>query len=478
MDFILELVVISLCTLLFGCLLLGFIRHRLLRRGQTGEERPEAFGGTFVLRGRGLRPYSAKWSPEQRARWAAGVKTGSSKPTSTRAVKADVVDGVEMVDLSNIAVQTPPPSPPPSPPSADAMKAAAAASTPFDDAELDTAVASLKAFLSADEQSSIEWGALRDLYARRAHLSHKDWSETEQSANSLAKILGGPDNACFRKIFARVLDDGNFDGAANAFNEQPWIVLVTGLNGIRKTTSCYQRWFPSLLAKALTGQMPSDQQLPTGQNSFFRQLDYMIATLALEHFKTLYTLDDVQVYSDLKAGIFARYRTIAEMLGVLLVREAQSRSMNIMVETSGRDVGMYQYIDHLFPDGKEQRYRKLVLNFTISDIRYAEVSVDGRMKEEMAAGREALAAADPIGIVKANAGGPYGSSVLAGVQADSQKVWERIVAGGEASGGVGQSWLKASIRIEPNESPAPWTASAVIDGAGEAERYAFVPPSR
>ena len=139
---------------------------------------------------------------------------------------------------------------------------------------------------------------------------------------------------------------------------------------------------------------------------------------------------------------------------------------------------MYQYIDHLFPDGKDQRYRKLVLNFTISDIRYAEVSVDGRMKEEMAAGRAALAAADPIGIVKANAGGPYGSSVLAGVQADSQKVWERIVAGGEASGGVGQSWLKASIRIEPNESPQPWTASAVIEGAGEAERYAFVPPSR
>ena len=255
MDFILELVVISLCTLLFGCLLLGFIRHRLLRRGQNGEERPEALGGTFVLRP-WLAPVQCKVVTEQRARWAAGVKTGSSKPTSSRAVKADVVDGVEMVDLSNIAVQTRRRSPPPSPPSADAMKAAAAASTPFDDAELDTAVASLKAFLSADEQSSIDWAALRDLYARRAHLSHKDWSETEQSANSLAKILGGPDHACFRKIFARVLDDGNFDGAANASNEQPWIVLVTGLNGIRKTTSCYQQWFPSFSPRLLLARCP------------------------------------------------------------------------------------------------------------------------------------------------------------------------------------------------------------------------------
>ena len=40
----------------------------------------------------------------------------------------------------------------------------------------------------------------------------------------------------------------------------------------------------------------------------------------------------------------------------------------------------------------------------------------------------------------------------------------------EASGGVGQSWLKASIRIEPNESPQPWTACTVVEGAGEAER--------
>ena len=354
----------------------------------------------------------------------------------------------------------------------DTMKSAASKREPFSDGELDAAVASLK---SLAPEADLDWSALRSLYADRAHINHKEWAETCVSAERMADILGGPDDAAFRKIFSRVLEDGNWDATAASprpADAKPWLVLVTGLNGIRKTTSVHQPWFKELLQQALAEQYVGEAEalLPAGGDSFFRQLDYMIATLALEEFKVLYTIDDVALYAEYKEAIFARYRTMAEMLGVLLVRAAQAKGLNLMVETSGRDVGMYQYVEHLQPD---DAYRKLVVNFQINDLSYAERSVDTRMLGEMAAGKAALATAEsaPIGLVKSNAGGPYGSSVLAGVQADSVKVWEKIINGGK--GDVGDGWYKAAIRIEARET-APWTAKAVL--STELAPFEFGPP--
>ena len=95
----------------------------------------------------------------------------------------------------------------------------------------------------------------------------------------------------------------------------------------------------------------------------------MIATVALEQFKTLYTIGSdagdgeelgnaeamVGTYAAFKEAIFARYRTVAEILGVLLVKQCQTSRLNVMVETSGRDVGMFQYVDTLFPGGEGER---------------------------------------------------------------------------------------------------------------------------
>ena len=366
---------------------------------------------------------------------------------------------------------------------AAAIKSAAAANEPFSDAELDAAMNSLRR-LAPD--SSVDWQALRALYAERAHLKHKDWAQTIASAERLEKILGGPGDADFRKIFGRVLDGGNWDAAASVANARatdpgrspPWIVLVTGLNGIRKTTSVHQPWFKDLLRQALGSaydpEEPKDflleDYLPAGSDSFFRQLDFMICTLALEQFERLYALDDVGAYAQFKEAIFARYRTIAEMLGVLLVRAAQKRGLNVMVETSGRDVGMYEYIEALFPDDGSLPipYRMLVVNFAINDISFAERSVDARMLSEMAVGRAALAKAEaePEGVVAANAGGPYGSAVLAGVQADSERVWKQIAAA-TAEGEVGFGWYKAAIAIDADES-APWQARPLPPGGAEA----------
>lgn len=334
--------------------------------------------------------------------------------------------------------------------------------------QLDNAVTSLQSLGAGN----LDAAALRELLAVSAHLSHKDWSRTEGAAAALAKILGGPDDASFQKLFQRVLVDGNWEGAIGASEAavakgagKPWVVLVTGLNGIRKTTSTYQPWFCEVLKQAL-GESFSGvaEELPCGSNSFFRQLDYMLVTLAHEDFKRLYSVEDVAPYAEQKAAIFAEYRTYAEMLGVLLIKEARWSRLHVMVETSGRDIGMYRYIDHLFPEGSG--YRKLVVNFTINDIAFAGRSVDDRMLREMAEGQAALAAGDAQAVVRANAGGPYGSSALPGVEADSRRVWGEVVSG---EAGIGAEWYKASVEIIAREG-ADWTARA----AGCTDEFAFV----
>jgi hypothetical protein len=92
------------------------------------------------------------------------------------------------------------------------------------------------------------------------------------------------------------------------------------------------------------------------------------------------------------------------------------------VETSGRDIGMFEYIEHFFP---EQDYRKLVLNFEINEIEFAESSVECRMVGEMRAGVDAVATGETRRIIRANAGGPYGPKALAGVQQVSRVVGRR-----------------------------------------------------
>ncbi|KAH8053629.1 hypothetical protein JL722_9476 [Aureococcus anophagefferens] len=218
---------------------------------------------------------------------------------------------------------------------------------------------------------------------------------------------------------------------ANRPSDKPWVVLVTGVNGIRKTTSIYEPWFGDALREAIVGpggaRATSPGRPARGSTSFFRQLDFVIATAANEDFRRLYGIEDVAAYAAAKDAIFSRYRTVAEMVGALLVAEAKTRDLNVMLETSGRDVAMFEYVDHFFPDA---HYRKLALNFEIEDLAFAERSVDSRMLGEMARGKAAAAAGDARAVVDANAGGPYGSAVLAGVQRDSRACW--AVAAGDA----------------------------------------------
>jgi hypothetical protein len=147
----------------------------------------------------------------------------------------------------------------------------------------------------------------------------------------------------------------------------------------------------------------------------------------------------VQSYSNLKAAIFTRHRTLSELLGVLLPQQAQNKSINCLMETLGLDVAMFRYVDFVFPPTD----RKLALHFKINDLTQAQESVDRRMVHEIKTGLKAIqpeggsgAPIDFAKVVSANAGGPYGSQVPAGVQEASAVVWEKVVDG---TAGVGSN---------------------------------------
>jgi len=352
-----------------------------------------------------------------------------------------------------------------------------------------------------------------------AHLSHKQWEITSANSDKLLETLSiassknddeEASSASYplaphaRQWLERILKDGNWDGAVDYANksrpkgQKPWAVLVTGVNGIRKTTSMYQPWFGQLLSEAIVTPTATStsttttnkeavlpENLPTGSNSFFRQLDHMICTICNEEFRRLYAWaaselpnDDgaavpspqvVERYSDYKAAIFTRYRTLSELLGALLLKQAQLVDINCMMETSGRDVAMFHYVDHFFDTSK---YNKLALHFTINDLSQAKESVDRRMIQEIQAGAKAVESGDAFDVVYTNEGGPYGSKVLEGVQNDSDRVWEEQVM----TGAVGSDWYKATIAIQAHPTE-PWTAQAVREDGSLGTKFTFGPKS-
>jgi hypothetical protein len=375
----------------------------------------------------------------------------------------------------------------------DQMVKRAKEGTPMTDPEIEDICNSIQNLCPRD--SPINFAEVAEILKNAAHLSHKNWGVTSENSDKLSRSLSigaeasagsYPLTPHAKQLMERILKDGNWQGAVDnappaGSGMKPWAVLVTGVNGIRKTTSMYQPWFASLLEEALIAPPDapgSPENLPTGDNSFFRQLDHMIVTICNEEFCKLYSwaasqLPDededsipsdevVQGYSDYKAAIFSRYRTVSELIGALLLKQAQLVNINCLMETSGKDVAMFKYIDHFFSardgdgDGDGAKYNKLALHFTINDLECAKISVDKRMKHEIQVGAKAVKGGDAFEIVYANEGGPYGSKVLPGVQKDSDKVWNEQVLGGA----VGQDWYKATISINAHPTKA-WTAQAV-----------------
>ena len=401
------------------------------------------------------------------------------------------------------------------------MKRDAKACTPFSKEELDSAVSSLKRCLtSSEEAKDIDWGGLAKYIRERAHLPAKAWDTTKESAAIFEGIVGNPnDSKTFRKMFERILNGGNWYKAKEFASKRgkdfkPWVVLVMGVNGIRKTTSTYQNWFSAAVKTALADDDINVDDLPCGSNSFFRQLDYMVATLANKEFQNMYEGKmcnkgaETHAYSKYKDAIFARYRAMAEALGILLLNAAKKARMNVMVETSGRDIASFAYIERFFPD--DSKYRKLVVNFSIDKLVWAQNSVGGRMKQEMREGRAAILRQASIHeLVAVNAGGPYGTEVLERVQSESMKVWDvvsafdhhRVIPGrkkrrledkslvktgsiedenairsersNDSTSVLQCSWRMAHIAVRGDVMPEKWTARAVASGVEVGDTFSY-----
>jgi len=422
---------------------------------------------------------------------ASNAKSLNSRTYSCLSIDNEDVDNLDIEQLSK------------------EMNERAKEAAPFTSQEIDEIIMSFENVMPDKDNSGIPLDQLRELIEAVGHLPHKDWEKTGQSAEQLNDILlgGSMDGLSeeFKQIFKRVIEEGNWNAAAEHAavegkgkgNGKPWAILVTGVNGIRKTTSVYQPWFQQLLDEALVhpknASVDSEidrDSLPTGENSFFRQLDHMIITLINHNFQKMYAMTNlshdfdenpeqdppssiIQQYSNYKAAIFTRYRTLSEILGVLLVRQAKASRMNIMIETSGRDVAMFHYVDSFFPS---EEYNKLALHFTINDLSHAETSVDTRMVREMKEGIEALKSGDMDKVIKANAGGPYGSEVLTGIQRDSDAVWDQIISE-DAEGDVGQDWFKASIKIDAKKDE-DWTANALLPDGSDGTAFKFHAPRK
>ena len=92
------------------------------------------------------------------------------------------------------------------------------------------------------------------------------------------------------------------------------------------------------------------------------------------------------------------------------------------------------------------------------------------MAQEMADGATA-ATAEARRVISVNAGGPYGSAVLASVQVDSDRVWSEVCASPEFG-----HWFKAGFSVEARDpNQGPWTLRAVTpEGEPLGPTHAFL----
>jgi len=186
----------------------------------------------------------------------------------------------------------------------------------FNEDELESVIESFKN-LAVYAERDVNYAALRALVTSYAHMTFKtNFAKTEYASRSLSDVLGDPSSPGYRRMFERVLMDGQWEKAAAYAHakldmdkskkpSKPWAVLVAGLGGIRKTTSVNSSWFQKLLFDAMKGQLDptmTESDMPCGENSFFRQLDFIVATVANTEFKKLYDVESVSNYAKLKSG--------------------------------------------------------------------------------------------------------------------------------------------------------------------------------
>merc|ERR1712232_691714 len=145
------------------------------------------------------------------------------------------------------------------------------------------------------------------------------------------------------------------------------------------------------------------------------------------------------------------------MWGMVLVRAAKKKRLNVLIETTGRDDSMFKYVDYCFPD---EGYRKLVVHFDINDMSFAKDGIKSRMKAEMKEGQEAVVEGSIQRVVHVNRGGAFSDpAALQSVKEASDRIWQKVM-----EENLAQSWYKADILVQAHEGK-DWTARAISGDA-------------
>lgn len=123
----------------------------------------------------------------------------------------------------------------------------------------DTLERALKSLVNLDLRLEDDvWDSVTRLISSTAHLPAEEWPKSykEWSQSLFAQTVDDTEYIKFQRLFGKFLSSGGWEKALLAAQRRPedykpWLVVVSGISGIRKKHSVMQPWFRVLIEEAI-----------------------------------------------------------------------------------------------------------------------------------------------------------------------------------------------------------------------------------
>jgi hypothetical protein len=196
-------------------------------------------------------------------------------------------------------------------------------------------------------------------------------------------------------LFPRFFEDSNLKNAIkhtidNEYRDiKPWVVVIMGLNGIRKTTAMKDDQIKTLIYEALPKKIQDyyDKDfMPSANNSFFRQLDFIVPSLASKFFEMLKDLNSIDLYKLGKHKIFSTYGLFFGNWLNIISNCIGSVGCNMLIEATGQNYLQSHLINRNEKFSAYNKYNKLIIRFSITEDNLSIIgdTIDKRFEEEFA----------------------------------------------------------------------------------------------
>lgn len=199
--------------------------------------------------------------------------------------------------------------------------------------------------------------------------------------NDTNKILDNDKNkillSFLKLLLPRFFKDGNIDICKT--NNSPWIVVVMGLNAIRKTTAMKQLELPTLINSVLPHI--NTKYVPTANNSFFRQLDYLVPSIASGLFLKLQNIKHIKYYKIGKQLLFSKLAPLNGLWLNVVSNIIGKLDYNMLIEATGTN---FSQVDLINDNSNFNNYNKLIIRFNFDQTQLDIVgkSIATRFEEE------------------------------------------------------------------------------------------------